>query len=117
MAGVDVPRVCLDRLTFMSDCLWRDKRKMILKPEVVRVLEREQRVCEMAIDRLKERSHPLEQEYGWSTKLFLEKFNAGEVGDDKAFFHWYALAEAIQDWQQTGESLKELLITAELVGV
>jgi uncharacterized protein YhaN len=92
-----------------------EEGKMVLKPEVVRVLEREQRVCEMAIDRLKERSRPLEQEYGWSTKLFLEKFNAGEVGDDKAFFLWYALAEAIQDWQQTCESLREFLANAELV--
>ena len=87
---------------------------MILKPEVVRVLEREQRVCEMAIGRLEERVRPFERQYGWSTGQFLKKFNNGEAGDDKSFFLWYALAEATQDWQQTCESLKELLDSAEL---
>lgn len=59
---------------------------MMLKPEVVLALEREQRVCEMAIDRLEERSRPFEQQYGWSTDQFLRKFNDGEIGDDKSFF-------------------------------
>lgn len=73
---------------------------MMLKPEVVLALEREQRVCEMAIDRLEERSRPFEQQYGWSTDQFLRKFNDGEIGDDKSFFPWYALAEAIFDWRK-----------------
>jgi len=59
---------------------------MNLKPEVIRVLEREKRVCERAIARLRERYHPLERQYGWSTDEFLEKFNAGTIGDDQEFF-------------------------------
>ena len=90
---------------------------MNLKPEVVRVLEREQRVCEMAIGRLEESVRPFEQQFGWSTGQFLKKFNEGEIGDDKSFFLWYALAEATQDWRQTCKSLKELLANGELVSV
>ncbi|RLT44763.1 MAG: hypothetical protein DWI57_02505 [Chloroflexi bacterium] len=88
---------------------------MLLKPEVVRALEREQRMCTAAIERLKERSHPLEQQYGWSTELFLEKFNTGEAGDEQVFFQWFAVAEAIKDWQKTYDSLNELLADAELM--
>ena len=83
---------------------------MILKTEVVQALEREQRMCVTAIARLQERSRPLEEEFGWSTELFLQKFDAGETGDEQVFFRWFAVAEAMKDWQKTYDSLNELLI-------
>jgi len=86
-----------------------------LKPEVVRVLEREKQICETAMAHLRERSRSLEQQYGWSTDEFLSKFNAGEIGDDQEFFLWYALAEAVKDWQKTRDSLDELLAGSEPV--
>lgn len=86
-----------------------------LKPEVRRVLAREKVMCETAIARLKERCRPLEQQYGWTTHEFVEKFNAGEAGDDQEFFRWYVLEEAIKDWQKTRDSLEELLAGAELM--
>lgn len=82
---------------------------MILKPEVVRALQREQRLCKTAIERLEAQSAPWEEEYGWNTELFLQKFNAGEAGDEQDFFRWFAVAEAIKDWQRTYNSLGELL--------
>ena len=88
---------------------------MNLKPEVVRILAREKLVCESAIARLREKCRTLEQRYEWSTDMFLKKFNAGEIGDDQAFFVWYALAEATKDWQKTRDSLEELLASAEPV--
>jgi len=87
---------------------------MDLKPEVIRALDREQRVCETALARLREKTRPLEEQYGWSTDAFLKKFDAGEIGDAPAFFLWYALAEALGDWQKTRDSLAELLADAEL---
>ena len=59
---------------------------MDLKPEVIRALDREQRVCETALARLREKTRPLEEQYGWSTDAFLKKFDAGEIGDAHAFF-------------------------------
>ncbi len=91
------------------------ERLMTLKPEVMRVLAREKMVCDTAIARLRERCRPLEQQYRWTTHEFLEKFNAGETGDDQEFFLWYALAEAIKDWQKSRDSLEELLAGSELV--
>ena len=87
---------------------------MKLRPEVIRVLEREKMMCETAIARLREKYRLLEQQYGWSTEAFLRKFNAGEIGDDQEFFLWYALAEAVKDWQKTLDSLDELLSGSEL---
>ncbi len=89
---------------------------MVLKPEIIQVLEREKAVCETAIARLREKAQLLETQFGSSTDAFLKRFNSGEAGDDPAFFCWYALAEATKDWQTTYDSLKELLADSELAG-
>ena len=89
---------------------------MILKPEVVHVLEREKMMCETAIKRLEEKAFLWEKQFGWSTDTFLRKFNSGEAGDDLEFFRWYALAQAIKDWQATYDGLRELLGDSEPVG-
>lgn len=88
---------------------------MNLKPEVARILVREKIVSETALARLREKTRLLELQYGWSTDAFLKKFNAGEAGDEQEFFQWYALAEAIADWQKTRESVEELLAASEPV--
>jgi hypothetical protein len=88
---------------------------MTLKPEIIYVLQREQTVCTAALARLQEKTRPLEKQFGWSTATFLELFNAGKAGDEHDFFRWYALAEAMKEWQQTYDSIAELLVNAELV--
>lgn len=88
---------------------------MILKPEVIRVLQREKTICEAAMSRLQEKTKLLESQFGWSTAIFLTLFNAGKAGDEQDFFRWYAFAAALQDWQKTYDSLQELLANAELV--
>ena len=86
---------------------------MQLKPEVIRSLQREQKLSEVALARLTEQCQTLETRYGWATEEFLRKFNAGEIGDDHDFFRWYALAQAKADWQATRQSLSEVLTQAE----
>jgi hypothetical protein len=88
---------------------------MRLKPEIIHVLQREKMVCEAALTRLREKTRPLEKQFGWSTATFLTLFNNGEAGDEQEFFRWYALAEAMQEWQITYDSLQELLSNKELV--
>ena len=88
---------------------------MNLKPEIIDVLIREKTVSEAAIVRLQEKIRPLELQYGWSTGAFLKKFDSGEAGDEQTLFRWYALAEALTDWQKTRDSLAELLHGSELV--
>jgi len=82
---------------------------MKLQPEVVNVLEREKRVCDTAILQLQEKLQPYETEYGFNTEKFLEKFNSGDLGDDQAYFRWYANAKALEDWKKTKEGLSDLL--------
>ena len=88
---------------------------MFLKLEIIHVLQREEMVCKAAIARLQEKTRLLEKQFGWSTEAFLKMFNSGQAGDDLDFFRWYALAEAIKEWQTTRDSLQELLTDSELV--
>jgi len=88
---------------------------MILKPEIIHVLQREETVCKAAIARLREKTRLLEKQFGWSTESFLKMFNSGQAGDDLDCFRWYALAEAIKEWQKTYDSLQEVLTDSELV--
>jgi hypothetical protein len=81
---------------------------MVLRPEIVHMLQREKAVCEAAIMCLQEKTQLLETQFGWSTQKFWELFNAGEVGDEQAFFRWYALAEALKEWQETYEYLQAM---------
>jgi hypothetical protein len=102
------PAECLPSLTVARGKI------MLLKPEIIRVLQREKAVCEAALARLQEKTRPLEKRFGWSTDTFLRLFNTGEAGDDQDFFRWYALAEAIKEWETTCDSLEELLTNKEL---
>lgn len=88
---------------------------MKIRQEVVNVLEREIKVCDLAISKINEKLSPYEKEYGYSTEKFLELFNAGQLGDSHIFFKWYANAKAIKDWQNTKEGLKELLGSSECI--
>ena len=35
----------------------------------------------------------LEEQFGMTSDLFSQQFQRGELGDDEAFFRWYALVE------------------------
>ena len=90
---------------------------MQLKPEIMRVLEREKECSMLAITRLQEKCRVFEVQYGWKTDEFLGKFDMGDIGDDLDFFHWYAYAEAINDWQITLSNLTKFLVGSETVYV
>jgi hypothetical protein len=86
---------------------------MSLKPDVIRALEREKAICELAVSRLRERCRELEEKYGCTTREFQQRFNAGEMGDEQDLFVWHSLVEAQKDWQETCDHLEELLDAPE----
>ena len=88
---------------------------MKIKREVMDVLEREMRMCDLAIAQINKKVDPYEQEYGYSTERFLEMFDSGELGDSHTLFKWYAYAKAKNDWQNNKLGLQELLNSSEQV--
>jgi hypothetical protein len=86
---------------------------MELKPEVIKILERERKIAGLAITQLENKCRSFEQLYGLVTDEFVNKFNTGEIGDDLDFFRWYAYVEAVKDWKMTQDSLTEVLTNSE----
>jgi hypothetical protein len=50
-----------------------------------------------------------EQLYEMSTQEFLEKFEAGTLGDQQEWFDWYAAAEGKKVWSRKHDILAHLL--------
>ena len=49
-----------------------------------------------------------EQRYGRSTETFLERFEAGALGDQREWFDWYAAAQGKQLWSRKHTILAHL---------
>ncbi len=82
-----------------------------MRKEILHSLEREKKISQLAIRHLKDQLKSYEEKFNWSTAEFLEKFDSGSIGDDEAFFKWYALAQALKDWQTTKEALEEAIVS------
>ena len=46
-----------------------------------------------------------EQKYGMSSDEFIRQFDAGELGDDLAYFDWYAAQRGLDLWRERYEIL------------
>lgn len=83
---------------------------MVMKPEVIRSLERERGICFLAIQHLETMCKEFEGKYHWTTEEFLQKFDSGLAGDDEDFFKWYAVAQGLIEWKSTKNALEEVLV-------
>ena len=55
-----------------------------------------------------ERCTTFEQRYGMSTETFLERFEAGALGDQPEWFDWYAATQGKQIWSRKHTILAHL---------
>jgi predicted S18 family serine protease len=46
-----------------------------------------------------------EQRFGMTSDEFVQKFNAGDLGDDLIYFDWYAAKRGLDIWQERREIL------------
>lgn len=68
-------------------------------------VEREKRITELKLERLRRKVERFEEEYGMSSEEFREKFEAGELGDDKEVMEWDVYLDAIEELKQKKEEL------------
>ena len=59
-----------------------------------------------------ERCTTFEQRYGMSTETFLERFEAGALGDQPEWFDWHAAAQGKQLWSRKHTILEAPHMTA-----
>jgi hypothetical protein len=80
-----------------------------MKRNLLSLIEREKKICDMAEHELKSRCRIFEEKYNLSSDDFYMLFLEGKMGDDEDFFEWKALIEGIKEWKQTKDNLKELV--------
>jgi len=51
-----------------------------------------------------------EQEYGFASVDFMQKFQAGLLGDDQSFFDWYAAYRGFTIWKKRYEILASVTL-------
>ncbi|QKQ97911.1 hypothetical protein GKQ38_00015 [Candidatus Nanohaloarchaea archaeon] len=55
---------------------------------------REKRITQMKLDRVKQKIQQMEEKHGMNSEEFREKFQAGELGDEKEYMKWDMLLDA-----------------------
>jgi hypothetical protein len=84
--------------------------EMATKGNIVSSIEREEKICDLAVQELKNRCKVFEGKYNLSSEEFYNLFQEGKMGDEEDFFEWKALIEGIKEWQRTKEGLRELIM-------
>jgi hypothetical protein len=82
---------------------------MQITEEIKTSLRREYLLCSNAIAFYKRAIKDFEQKYNLSTRAFLKKFEAGEVGDDADYFDWYGFAKLLDQWQKTQSAIRSAI--------
>jgi hypothetical protein len=51
-----------------------------------------------------------ENRYGFSSDVFLERFEVGELGDDEPLFDWYAAVRGLRLWERRHQILGGIIV-------
>ena len=81
---------------------------MGVKKQIIPLIKKENRICELAIEQLNNRCKLFEEKHELSSQDFYGRFQEGSIGDEQDFFEWKALLDGITNWTQAKEGLKEL---------
>ncbi len=81
---------------------------MAVKKQLLPIIGRESKICELAIRQLEDKLRVFEEKYSLPSDEFYKRFQEGDIGDDQDFFEWKVLLEGIQEWQETKEELMRL---------
>jgi hypothetical protein len=78
--------------------------------KILNIIGRENRICELAIERLRDKCAEFEKRYKMSSDDFYDLWQQGKMEDETDFFEWKALIEGIYEWELTKEELKKIAI-------
>jgi hypothetical protein len=81
---------------------------MAIKRHLITLIQRENKICDLAIQELTSRCKFFEEKYKLSSDDFYGLFQEGKMGDEQDLFEWKVLIDGVREWQQTKEGLKEL---------
>lgn len=79
---------------------------------IMDLLKKDLVFADFALNKLESEMKSYEKDYSLSWKKFIDKFEEGKLGDDRALFTWYALAASAKDWDDTKKEIKETIGTS-----
>ncbi len=62
---------------------------------------------EYLLSKFHKKIQQFEEEYSMSTEDFIERYEAGELGDKEEYMEWKALHESIEHWQNKIKKLEK----------
>lgn len=68
-------------------------------------VNREKRITQMKLDQLREKVQEFEKEYEMDSDEFRDRFETGELGDDKDFMEWDVYLDLIEQLEQKKKEL------------
>jgi len=74
--------------------------------EIKLSLKREYDLYSNAMAFYKKALQEFEKKYQLSTQTFLERFEAGQMGDEADYFDWYAFAKLLARWRKTQSAIR-----------
>jgi len=69
-------------------------------------LKREYALYSNAVTFYKKALQEFEEKYQLSTRTFLKRFEAGQMGDEADYFDWYAFAKLLSRWRKTLSAIR-----------
>ena len=72
-------------------------------------LKREYDLCSNAMAFYKKTLQKFEKKYHLTTKTFLKRFEAGQMGDETDYFDWYAFAKLLVKWRKTQSVIRSVI--------
>ena len=82
---------------------------MTITAEVKESLEREYHISFKVTSFYKRQIKRLEKKHHMDTGTFLERFEAGTIGDNQDFFDWYSFHKLLANWTKTQKALHSVL--------
>lgn len=77
--------------------------------EIKTSLKREYDLYSNAVAFYKKALKDLEEKHKLSTKTFLKKFEAGQLGDEADYFEWYAFAKLLTRWRKALSAIRSAI--------
>ena len=83
--------------------------KSTVSVKIADILTRELSYADFASSSLKSEMKIFEKKYHMNWNDFLNKFEDGKLGDDRAWFTWYGLALSTKDWDDQKKEIEQAI--------
>ena len=83
--------------------------KANISVKIADILTKELSYADFASGALKREMKILERNYSMNSRDFLDKFEKGELGDERVWFTWYGLALSAKDWDDTKKEIEKTI--------